>query len=118
MRATLATGRNDKWLNYDAACNRLARHPEANPATAITLYDYQTPRVVVTQSWATNDISDINVETVCWREWERRIWRAQLFPENEEGAQIAPIDFPGDRPDITPATLNTPGKPTLAQLGL
>ena len=49
MRAILTTGRSDKRLNYDAARNWLARHPEANPATAITLYDYQTPRVVVTQ---------------------------------------------------------------------
>ena len=65
MRAILATGRNDKRPNYDAACNRLTRHPEANPATTITLYNYQTPRVVVTQSWVTNDNSDIDVETVC-----------------------------------------------------
>ena len=118
MRAILATGRSDKWFNYDAACNWLARHPEANPATAIALYDYQTPRVVVTQSWVTNDISDIDVETVCWREWEGRIWRVQLLPELEDGILIVPAEFPGDRPDITEEALNAPGKPTLAQLGL
>lgn len=118
MRAILATGRSDKWFNYDAACNWLARHPEANPATAITLYDYQTPRVVVTQSWVTNDISDIDVETVCWREHEGRYWRVQLLPELEDGILIVPAEFPGDRPDITEEALSAPGKPTLAQLGL
>lgn len=118
MRAILATGRSDKWFNYDAACNWLARHPEANPATAIALYDYQTPRVVVTQSWVTNDISDIDVETECWREWDGRIWWVQLLPEIEEGAQILPVEAPGERTDITEEALNAPGKPTLAQLGL
>lgn len=129
MRAILATGRSDKWFNYDAACNWLARHPEANPATAITLYDYQTPRVVVTQSWVTNDISDIDVETVCWREWEGRIWRVTFF-ENAGGSEplIVEVDAPGgdERPYMTEAEHyandcrydDGDEEPTLAQLGL
>lgn len=129
MRAILATGRSDKWFNYDAACNWLARHPEANPATAIALYDYQTPRVVVTQSWVTNDISDIDVETVCWREWEGRIWRVTFF-ENAGGSEplIREVDAPGsdERPYMTEAeylivdAVGDDGdeEPTLAQLGL
>lgn len=128
MRAILATGRSDKWFNYDAACNWLARHPEANPATAIALYDYQTPRVVVTQSWVTNDISDIDVETVCWREWEGRIWRVTFF-ETTGGSEplIREVDAPGsdERPYMTEneylivdASDDVDEEPTLAQLGL
>lgn len=130
MRAILATDRSDKWFNYDAACNWLARHPEANPATAIALYDYQTPRVVVTQSWVTNDISDIDVETVCWREWEGRIWRVTFF-ENAGGSEplIVEVDAPGsdERPYMTESEhyandcrYDEEGdeEPTLAQLGL
>lgn len=128
MRAILATGRSDKWFKYDAACNWLARHPEANPATAIALYDYQTPRVVVTQSWVTNDISDIDVETVCWREWEGRIWRVTFF-ENAGGSEplIREVDAPGsDEPPymteneylIVDACDDVDDEPTLAQLGL
>jgi hypothetical protein len=132
MRAILATGRSDKWFNYDAACNWLARHPEANPATAITLYDYQMPRVVVTQSWVTNDISDIDVETVCWREWNGRIWRVTFdewsFMEN--GSLVVEVDAPGsyDRPRrkskkgcyLSDCCYYEEGddEPTLAQLGL
>lgn len=129
MRAILATGRSDKWFNYDAACNWLARHPEANPATAIALYDYQTPRVVVTQSWVTNDISDIDVETVCWREWEGRIWRVTFF-ENAGGSEplIVEVDAPGsdEPPYMTEAEHyandcrydDGDEEPALAQLGL
>lgn len=129
MRAILATDRSDKWFNYDAACNWLARHPEANPATAIALYDYQTPRVVVTQSWVTNDISDIDVETVCWREWEGRIWRVTFF-ENAGGSEplIVEVDAPGsyEPPYMTEAEHyandcrydDGDEEPALAQLGL
>ena len=134
MRAILATGRSDKWFNYDAACNWLARHPEANPTTAITLHDYQTPRVVVTQSWVTNDISDIDVETVCWREWNGRIW-CVIFdewecPSGEDGSIVFEVDAPGSRE--RPRRKSKKGRylsnccyyedgdeePTLAQLGL
>lgn len=126
MRAILATGRSDKWFNYDAACNWLARYPEANPA--IALYDYQTPRVVVTQSWVTNDISDIDVETVCWREWNNRIWRVTFF-ETTGGSEplIVEVDAPGsdERPYMTEAEYmivdasdDVDEEPTLAQLGL
>lgn len=128
MRAILATGRSDKWFNYDAACNWLARHPEANPATAISLYDYQTPRVVVTQSWVTNDISDIDVETVCWREWEGRIWRVTFFETTGTSEPlIREVDAPGsDEPPymteaeylIVDACDDIDEEPTLAQLGL
>lgn len=128
MRAILATDRSDKWFNYDAACNWLARHPEANPATAIALYDYQTPRVVVTQSWVTNGISDIDVETVCWREWEGRIWRVTFF-ETTGGSEplIVEVDAPGsdEHPYMTEAEYlivdasdDVDEEPTLAQLGL
>ena len=128
MRAILATGRSDKWFNYDAACNWLARHPEANPTTAITLHDYQTPRVVVTQSWVTNDISDIDVETVCWREWQGRTWRVTFF-ETTGGSEplIIEVDAPGsdERPYmieaeymIVDASDDIDEEPTLAQLGL
>ena len=101
MRTTLATDRSDKRLNYDAARNWLTRHPEANPATAIALYDYQTPRVLVTQSWATNDISDTDAQTVCWREWSTRIWRAifdeREWPSGEDGSTVFEVDAPGSR---------------------
>lgn len=128
MRAILATGRSDKWFNYDAACNWLARHPEANPATAITLYDYQVPRIVVTQSWVTNDISDIDVETVCWREWQGRTWRVTFF-ETTGGSEplIIEVDAPGsdERPYMTEAEYlivdacdDVDEEPTLADLGL
>ena len=128
MQAIKKTGRSPRWFNWDAACNWLARHPEANPATAITLYDYQTPRVVVTQSWVTNDISDINVETVCWREWEGRIWRITFF-ENAGGSEplIVEVDAPGsdERPYMTEneylivdACDDVDEEPTLADLGL
>lgn len=128
MRAILATGRSDKWFNYDAACNWLARHPEANPATAIALYDYQTPRVVVTQSWVTNDISDIDVETVCWREWNNRIWRVMFFETTGDSEPlIIEVDAPGsnERPYMTEneyliadACDDVDEEPTLDQLGL
>lgn len=118
MSAVNKTGRDPRWFNIEAACNWLARHPQASADTAIRLYDYTVPRTIVTETWYTNDDVEQYVTTECWREWEGRIWWAQLFPEIKEGVQIVPVDFPGDRPDITPATLNTPGKPTLAQLGL
>lgn len=118
MQAINNTGRSPRWFNWDAACNWLARHPQASADTAIRLYDYTVPRTIVTETWYTNDDVEQYVTTECWREWEGRIWWVQLFPEIEEGVQIVPVDFPGDRPDITPATLNAPGKPTLAKLGL
>ena len=128
MRAILATGRSDKWFNYDAACNWLARHPEANPATAIALYDYQTPRIVVTQSWVTKDISDIDVETVCWREWQGRTWRVTFFESTGDSEPlIIEVDAPGsdERPYMTEneyliadACDDVDEEPTLAQLGL
>ena len=128
MRATLATDRSDKRSNYDAARNWLARHPEANPATAIAPYDYQTPRVVATQPWATNDISDIDAETVCWREWEGHIWRVTFF-ENAGGSEplIVEVDAPGsDEPPYTTEAEHYANdcryddgneEPALAQLG-
>ena len=114
-------------IQLRCSCNWLARHPEANPATAITLYDYQTPRVV-TQSWATNDISDIDVETVRWREWEGRIWRVTFF-ETTGGSDphIIEADAPGsnERPYMTKnehliadACDDVDEEPTLTQLGL
>ena len=128
MRAILATGRSDKWFNYDAACNWLARHVGASADTAISLYDYQTPRIVVTQSWVTNDISDIDVETVCWREWQGRTWRVTFF-ENAGDSEplIIEVDAPGsnERPYMTEneyliadACDDVDEEPTLAQLGL
>ena len=128
MRAILATGRNDKWFNYDAACNWLARHPTASADTATSLYDYQTPRVVVTQSWVTNDISDIDVETVCWREWQGRTWRVTFF-ETTGGSEplIVEVDAPGsdERPYMTEneymivdACDDVDEEPALADLGL
>ena len=94
MRAIDKAGRDPRWLNYDAACNWLARHPEANSATAIALYDYQRPRVVVTQSWVTNGISDIDVETVCWRQWQDRVWRVTFF---ENAGDSEPPHYRGGR---------------------
>lgn len=114
MRAINKAGREPHWFNVERACNWLARHDDASADTAIKLYDYTVPRTIV-QEWENGAIDAI---TECWREWEGRIWWVQLFPEIEEGVQIVPVDFPGDRPDITPATLNAPGKPTLAKLGL
>lgn len=91
-------------------CQALTNLPGLSVQTAVTLGDYAA---------LTDEIGEYGETTLeCWREWEGRIWWVQLFPEIEEGVQIVPVDFPGDRPDITPATLNAPGKPTLAQLGL
>lgn len=129
MRAILATDRSDKWFNYDAACNWLARHPEANPATAIALYDYTVPRTIVTEAWYTNADAEQYVTTECWREWEGRIWRVTFF-ENAGGSEplIVEVDAPGsdERPYMTESEHyandcrydDGDEEPTLAQLGL
>lgn len=128
MCAINKAGRDPRWFNYDAACNWLARHPQASADTAIRLYDYQTPRIVVTQSWVTNDISDIDVETVCWREWQGRTWRVTFF-ETTGGSEplIVEVDAPGsdERPYMTEneylivdACDDIDEEPTLADLGL
>lgn len=104
------TGRGDEWFNIELICQALTNLPGLSIQTAVTLGDYAA---------ITDEIGEYGETTLeCWREWKGRIWWAQLFPEIKEGVQIVPVDSPGDRPDITPATLNTPGKPTLAQLGL
>ena len=104
------TGRGDEWFNIELICQALTNLPGLNVQTAVTLSDYAA---------LTDEIGEYGETTLeCWREWEGHTWWAQPFPEIEEGVQIVPVDFPGDRPDITLATLNTPGKPTLAQLGL
>ena len=118
MSAVNKTGRDPRWFNIEAACNWLARHPQASADTAIRLYDYTVPRTIVTETWYTNDDVEQYVTTECWREWDGRIWWVQLFPEIEEGVQILPVEAPGERADITEEALNAPGKPTLAQLGL
>lgn len=127
MQAIKKTGRSPRWFNWDAACNWLARHPQASADTAIRLYDYQTPRVVVTQS-GDDDISDIDVETVCWREWQGRTWRVTFFETTGDSEPlIVEVDAPGsdERPYMTEneyliadACDDVDEEPTLAQLGL
>lgn len=76
----------------------------------------------------TNDISDIDVETVCWREWNNRIWRVTFF-ETTGGSEplIVEVDSPGsdEHPYMTEAEYlivdasdDVDEEPTLAQLGL
>lgn len=96
MQAINKTGRSPRWFNWDAACNWLSRHPQASADTAIRLYDYTVPRTIVTESWYTNDNVEQDVTTVCWREWEGRIWRVTFF-ENAGGSEplIVEVDAPG-----------------------
>ena len=95
MCAINKAGRDPRWFNYDAACNWLTRHPQASADTAIRLYDYTVPRIVVTQSWITNDMSDIDVETACWRQWQDRVWRITFF---ETAGDSEPLIIEADAP--------------------
>ena len=68
------------------------------------------------------------METVCWREWNNRIWRVTFF-ETTGGSEplIVEVDSPGsdERPYMTEAEYlivdasdDVDEEPTLAQLGL
>lgn len=70
MSAVNKTGRDPRRFNIEAACNWLARHPQASADTIIRLYDYTVPRTIVTETWYTNDDVEQYVTTECWREWE------------------------------------------------
>lgn len=96
MRAINKTGRSPRWFNWDAACNWLARHPQASADTAIRLYDYTVPRTIVTEAWYTNDDVEQDVTTVCWREWNNRIWHV-IFDEVPGIGEplIREVDAPG-----------------------
>lgn len=129
MRAIKKTGRSPRWFNWDAACNWLARHPEANPATAIRLYDYTVPRTIVTESWYTNDDVEQHVTTECWREWEGLVWHVTFDEAPGTGEPlIREVDAPGsdEPPYMTEAEHyandcrydDGDEEPTLAQLGL
>lgn len=128
MRAILATGRSDKWFNYDAACNWLTRHPQASADTAIRLYDYTVPRTIVAETSYTNDDVEQYVTTVCWREWRGRVWRVTFFETaGDSEPLIVEADAPGsdERPYMTEAEYlivdacdDIDEEPTLAQLGL
>lgn len=134
MQAINKTGRSPRWFNWDAACNWLSRHPQASADTAIRLYDYTVPRTIVTESWYTNDNVEQDVTTVCWREWNGRIW-CVIFdewecPSGEDGSIVFEVDAPGSRE--RPRRKSKKGRylsnccyyedgdeePTLAQLGL
>lgn len=129
MQAINKTGRSPRWFNWDAACNWLSRHPQASADTSIRLYDYTVPRTIVTESWYTNDNVEQDVTTVCWREWNNRIWRV-TFNEwsGPEEPFIFEVDAPGsdERPYMTEAEHYANDcrydggdeEPTLAQLGL
>lgn len=128
MRAISKTGRSPRWFNWDAACNWLTRHPQASADTAIRLYDYTVPRTIVTESWYTNDDVEQDVTTVCWREWEGRVWRVTFdeVPGTSEPL-IREVDAPGsdEWPYMTEneyliadACDDVDEEPTLADLGL
>ena len=128
MQAINKTGRSPRWFNWDAACNWLTRHPQASADTAIRLYDYTVTRTIVTETWYTNDNVEQDVTTVCWREWEGRIWRVTFF-ETTGGSEplIVEVDAPGsDEPPymteseylIVDAVGDDCEEPTLTQLGL
>lgn len=128
MQAINETGRSPRWFNWDAACNWLARHPQASADTAIKLYDYATARTIVTETWYTNDNVEQDVTTVCWREWQGRTWHV-TFDEAPGTSEplIVEVDAPGsDEPPymteaehlIVDACDDVDEEPTLAQLGL
>lgn len=129
MQAIKKTGRSPRWFNWDAACNWLARHPQASADTAIRLYDYTVPRTIVTESWYTNDDVEQYVTTECWREWEGCVWHV-TFDEAPGTSEplIREVDAPGsdERPYMTEAEHyandcrydDVDEEPTLAQLGL
>lgn len=128
MQAINKTGRSPRWFNWDAACNWLSRHPQASADTAIALYDYTLPRTIVTESWYTNDDVEQDVTTVCWREWNNRIWRVTFDEVPGIGEPlIREVDAPGsdEEPYMTEAEyliVDAVGddyeEPTLTQLGL
>ena len=128
MQAINKTGRSPRWFNWDAACNWLTRHPQASADTAIRLYDYAKPRAIVTETWYTNDDVEQDVTTVCWREWNNRIWRVTFFETvGDSEPLIIEVDAPGsdERPYMTEneylivdACDDVDEEPTLAQLGL
>lgn len=108
--AIKATGRGEEWFNTEIIHQALANIPGLSAKTAVTLGDYAE---------ISSELGEYGENIIeCWREWDGRIWWVQLLPEIEDGIQILPAEFPGDRPDITEEALNAPGKPTLAQLGL
>ena len=129
MQAIKKTGRSPRWFNWDAACNWLARHPQASADTAIRLYDYTKPRTIVTEAWYTNDDVEQDVTTECWREWEGRVWHV-TFDEVTGASEplIREVDAPGsdERPYMTEAEHyandcrydDGDEEPTIAQLGL
>lgn len=128
MQAINETGRSPRWFNIDAACNWLARHPQASADTAISLYDYTAARTIVTEAWYTNDDVEQYVTTECWREWEGRVWHV-TFDEAPGGSEplIREVDAPGsDEPPymteneylIVDASDDIDEEPTLAHLGL
>ena len=83
---------------------------ELSAKTAVTLGDYAA---------ISSELGEYGENIVeCWRAYDGRIWWVQLLPDIEEGVQILPVEAPGERADIAEETLNAPGKPTLAQLGL
>ena len=128
MQAINKTGRSPRWFNWDAACNWLTRHPQASADTAIALYDYALPRTIVTESWYTNDDVEQDVTTVCWREWNNRIWRVTFDEVPGIGEPlIREVDALGsdEEPYMTEAEyliVDAVGddceEPTLTQLGL
>ena len=129
MQAINNTGRSPRWFNWDAACNWLARHPQASADTAVALYDYTVPRTIVAESWYTNDDVEQYVTTECWREWEGRVWHV-TFDEDPGTSEplIREVDAPGsdERPYMTEAEHyandcrydDGDKEPTLADLGL
>lgn len=128
MQAINNTGRSPRWFNWDAACNWLARHPQASADTAIRLYDYTVPRTIVTETWYTNDDVEQYVTTECWREWEGRVWHV-TFDEAPGTSEplIREVDAPGsDEPPymteaerlIVDAYDDIDEEPALADLGL
>lgn len=128
MQAINNTGRSPRWFNWDAARNWLARHPQASADTAIRLYDYTVPRTIVTETWYTNDDVEQYVTTVCWREWEGRVWHV-TFDEAPGTSEplIREVDAPGsDEPPymteaerlIVDAYDDIDEEPALADLGL
>lgn len=105
-----ATGRGEEWFNTEIIHQAIANIPGLSTKIAVTLGDYAE---------ISSELGEYGENIIeCWREWGGRIWWVQLFPEIEEGIQILPVESPGERVDITEETLNAPGKPTLAQLGL
>ena len=129
MRAINKTGRDPRWFNWDAACNWLARHPQASADTAIRLYDYTAVRTIVTETWHANDDVEQDVTTECWREWEGRVWRVTFFETvGTSEPLIREVDAPGsdEPPYMTESeylivdAVGDDGdeEPTLEQLGL